>query len=127
MVAEVHVREINDAHGRERAFPVPFLQFSEAVRPGLRPVPRFQRRRRRAEHEFRPRVPAELLRGLPRVVPRRLFVLVRPLVFLVEDDEAEIAAGREEGAPGADDETDGAPVNPLPFLPPCLVEIDPER
>jgi len=51
------------------------------------------------------------------VVARRpVLLLVRPFVFFVDDDEAEIRLRREDGAPGADDDVEFALLYAVPFV-----------
>ena len=50
------------------------------------------------------------------MVARRLFLLVAGVVLLVDDDEAEVVDGREDGRAGADDDAGFAASNAVPLF-----------
>ena len=61
---------------------------------------------------------AEVHRNLPRVVAGRKTRLIRTVVFLVDDDESQIADGSKYGAAHSDDNPRLAPRNTPPFRKP---------
>ncbi len=92
--------QVHQFDRRQLPRPDPFRQPHEpeafAV-SGLRPA--FQRRCGAPEHQAGPLEPGPHGRHLARVVPRRLAVLVRRLVFLVDHDDTRSHHRREDGRP----------------------------
>jgi hypothetical protein len=82
-------------------------------------VPALQRRGGGAEHTERAFHPGPYRGDLARVVARRLALLVRALVLLVDDDRAQVRERREDGGARADHDA----LLPAPERPPLVVPL----
>src|SRR5438067_1512799 len=86
------------------------------VPPALGVGARLERRGRRTEQRDRAFHPGADDGDVASVIARRLVLLVRAVVFLVDDDEAEVLDGREYGRSRADDDRDIAAPNAVPLI-----------
>ena len=112
----VLLAHVDDRHGGERPVEDPALQ-DDALEPARhRVVVGLHRRRRRAEHDQRAGALRAHDRHVAAVVARALFLLVRAVVLLVDDDQAEPVERREDRRTGADDDLDVAAPDPLPLI-----------
>ena len=74
------------------------------------------RGRRRPEHHRGTGQPGELDGRVARLDPRRPVALVRRLVLLVDDHEADVGERREDGQPRPDDDRHRSRPDPPPFV-----------
>ena len=79
-------------------------------------MPRLKRRRRRAEHDPGPLYLAAQHGSVAGVVARIVVLLVAWVVFLIYDDEPEIANRGENRATGPHDDTGVARADSVPFV-----------
>ena len=87
-----------------------------AVRPAAAAVERFGRRRGGAQHEWAAIATHHLGRHLARVVARAGALLVTGLMFLVDDDEAQVVERAKERRAGSHDHTCGPAGNHIPLV-----------
>ena len=112
---------VHDRHRRERPIEHAALEHDAFVAADARVVAALHRRRRRPEHDQRVRALAAHDRHVAAVVARALVLLVRPVVLLVHDDQADALERREHRRPRADDDVDVAAADPLPLVVPLAV------
>ena len=98
------VAQIDQGDVRQRPFQHPPRQRQQRVLAALGVVPAFQRRRGRAEddrHAFHAGPHDGHVAGM---VARRQFLLEGGFMFLIDDDQAQLARRREHGTAGPDDD-----------------------
>ena len=90
--AEGRVTQVHHRHRRR-------LDVGRAERQDLQAdcVHGVQRRMRGGQHEHGPGSPGAFVGHGPRIVPGRVFRLVGGMVFLVDDDEAQMGEGGKDG------------------------------
>ena len=71
------------------------LQLFVFSRVGIHPA--FQRWRGRGQHHLRPADRGPQHRHIPRIVKRAVFLLVAGVVFLIDDNQTQIAIGQKQG------------------------------
>ncbi len=109
--------EVDRAHFGQRAVQHPPRHLDQLVLALGGPLPAFQRRRGRAEHQrhaFRTRAGSGHVAG---VVARGRLLLEGRLVFFVQHDQAQVRRGGEDRAAGADHDVDlpGGDLLPVPM------------
>jgi hypothetical protein len=122
--AQDHVRtgrgeflaHVDDHHRGQWTTEDPALQDDPLVLAAHRAVVALHRRRRRPEHHQRTGLLAAHNRKIASVVSRALVLLVRGIVLLVYDNQAELRQRREDGGPRPDDRVDVAAADPLPLV-----------
>ena len=102
--ARVAVAGTNTHVGQARRADRAPRQLEPAIAPSLRVDERLERRRRAAEHDGNVALPRAPDRDIARVIAHAVLLLVRGVVFLVDDDEPEPRQRREHGEPRAEDE-----------------------
>ena len=107
---------VDDRHGRHRAVEDALLERDQLVAAVLRVVEALERRRGGAEHGQRAARPRAHHRHVAAVVARALLLLVRPVVLLVHDDQAEALNGREDRRARADDDVDLRAADAMPLI-----------
>ena len=100
------VPQIDQAHSRHRPIQDPRRQREQLVVAALGIVPAFQRRRRRAHDDGDVLELGAHHGDVAGMVARRRFLFEAAFVFFVDDDQAELARGREDGAAGANNDVD---------------------
>ncbi len=88
---------VHDLHFRQRTLLHALAQLDEPILLLARVVERFQRRRRRAQHNRRAGELAAHYRDVARVIARRLFLLVTRVLLFINDDECQVTHRREDG------------------------------
>ena len=92
------------------------VHLDQRVLAALGVVPGFERWRGGAEDDWRLRELGAHHGDVARVVARILFLLVGRVVLFVDDDEAEVGDGREDGRARADDDARFAAADAMPLL-----------
>src|SRR5439155_2433718 len=99
----------------------PRRQRDATVRSHPRSTDALDRGRRAPEDQRGAGEAGELDRGVACLEPWRAVALVRAIVFLVDDDEADIRERRPDREPRADDDLDAAGADPAPLVGPLAV------
>ena len=96
--------QVNDGRARQRQIPNALRQRERRQLSPARGLVRHDPRRRASEHDSGTGDATELERRVDRVIPRIALLLVRRLLFLVDDDQAQTFERREEGRARTDDD-----------------------
>ena len=115
-VRGVFLAHVDDGHVRERPVEDPALEHDALVFAGHRVVIALHRRRRGSEDDERACALRADDRDVARVVARDLLLLVRAVVLLVDDDQADALERREHGRARAHDDVDVAAADALPLV-----------
>ena len=107
---------VHECDGRQRLAMDPVRQHHLGTAARAARMPRLERGRGRPQHQARAGPGGEHLGGRPGVVARVLILLVGPVMFLVEDDEARVGQGGEQRAAGSHDDARLAPGRAQPTL-----------
>ena len=107
---------VDDRDLRQRTIVDSPLQHDPRVAASHGVVMAFHRRCRRAQDDQRAGSLPSYDGDIPAVIARTLFLLVRGIVLLIDDDEADSIEGREDGRPRANDDVHVTLTNPLPLI-----------
>ena len=107
---------VHYAHDRHLLVVRPLRHLQEPVLADGAVVVTLHRGRRRPQHHRRPLDLAAHNGHVPRVIARRLFLLVGVLVLFVHDDQPQRIDRRENGRAGADDDAGASLADFMPFI-----------
>ncbi len=107
---------VDHGHARHRPLEHTRLHLHQRVAALERVGVGLDRRRRRSDHHQRIRELASHDRHVAAVIPRRLVLLVRGVVLLIDDDQAGRGERRKYRGPRADHDVDIAPPDAVPLI-----------
>src|SRR5262249_22988894 len=109
---------VHDLHAGERTIEDAAREDHAIVPARPRVLRRLERWRRSPEYDERLLEPSAHDGDVASVIPRRFFLLVRRVVFLIDNDEPDVLERREHGRARADHDADLAAPDAMPLVVP---------